>query len=279
MASSSDPAAAPPYRRPPARHASGRLPPRFPYGAVPNHVAIVMDGNGRWATRRGMRRTAGHEVGVHSLIDVIDGSLEVGIRHLTAYAFSTENWRRDSGEVADILEIIRRVAVERREELHEKGVWMRWSGNYLGRLWPSVASELRATEELTAHNNALLLTMCVDYGGRAEIADAARRLARDAVSGVVAPELVDERAFAHYLQWPDMPDVDLFIRSSGEQRVSNFLLWQSAYAEMVFPETLWPDFDRLDLWKAIEVYASRKRRFGVASANRLMIPASEGAAT
>jgi undecaprenyl diphosphate synthase len=154
-------------------------------------------------------------------------------------------------------DVIRR----RRDEMDAMGVRVRWAGRR-PRLWRSVIRELEIAEELTARNSVLTLTMCVNYGGRAEIADAARALARDAAAGRVDPERVDERVFARYLDEPEMPDVDLFLRSSGEQRTSNFLIWQSAYAEMVFLDTLFPDFDRLDLWRACEIYAARHRRFG-----------------
>jgi undecaprenyl diphosphate synthase len=195
------------------------------------------------------------------LFDVVSGAIELGVRHLSAYAFSTENWRRSPDEVRFLMGFNRDVIRRRRDEMNAMGVRVRWAGRR-PRLWRSVIRELEIAEELTASNSVLTLTMCVNYGGRAEIADAARALARDAVAGRVDPERVDERVFARYLDEPEMPDVDLFLRSSGEQRTSNFLIWQSAYAEMVFLDTLFPDFDRLDLWRACEIYAARHRRFG-----------------
>jgi undecaprenyl diphosphate synthase len=228
---------------------------------VPQHVAIVMDGNGRWANARGLPRTVGHEQGESSLFDVVEGAIEVGVRWLSAYAFSTENWKRSPDEVRFLMGFNRDVIRRRRDEMHEMGVRVRWAGRR-PRLWRSVIRELEIAEELTKHNRVLTLTMCVNYGGRAEIADAAAALARDVAAGRVNPAKVDERVLARYLDEPSMPDVDLFVRSSGEQRTSNFLLWQSAYAELVFQNTLWPDYDRRTLWAAIEEYASRDRRYG-----------------
>jgi undecaprenyl diphosphate synthase len=220
-----------------------------------------MDGNGRWAKQRGLPRTAGHEAGESSLFDVVEGAIEVGVKWLSAYAFSTENWRRSPDEVRFLMGFNRDVIRRRRDEMHAMGVRVRWAGRR-PRLWKSVIRELEIAEEMTRNNRVLTLTMCVNYGGRAEIADAAAALARDVAAGVVAPDRVSERVLARYLDEPEMPDVDLFIRSSGEQRTSNFLLWQSAYAELVFQNRLWPDYDRLDLWAAIEEYVRRERRYG-----------------
>jgi undecaprenyl diphosphate synthase len=223
-----------------------------------------MDGNGRWANQRGLPRTVGHEQGESSLFDVVEGAIEIGVRWLSAYAFSTENWRRSPDEVRFLMGFNRDVIRRRRDEMHEMGVRVRWAGRR-PRLWRSVIRELEIAEELTRSNRVLTLTMCVNYGGRAEIADAAAALARDVAAGLVNPSRVDERVLARYLDEPSMPDVDLFVRSSGEQRTSNFLLWQSAYAEMVFQNTLWPDYDRRTLWAAIEEYARRDRRYGGAA--------------
>jgi undecaprenyl diphosphate synthase len=220
-----------------------------------------MDGNGRWAKQRDLPRTAGHEAGEAALLDCVHGAIEVGVKHLSAYAFSTENWRRSPDEVKFLMGFNRDVIRRRRDEMNDLGVRVRWSGRSR-RLWRSVISELHEAEELTKSNSTLTLTMCVNYGGRAEIADAAAAIARDVAEGRLNPDRVDERTIARYLYEPNMPDVDLFVRSSGEQRTSNFLLWESAYAEMVFVDTLWPDFDRRNLWAACEVYASRDRRYG-----------------
>jgi trans,polycis-polyprenyl diphosphate synthase len=254
--------------RPPTPHPSGAQPPEIPAAVLPKHVAIVMDGNGRWAKDRGLPRTAGHEAGEAALLDVIHGAIEVGVTTLSAYAFSTENWKRSPDEVRFLMGFNRDVIRRRRDELDELGVRVRWAGRRR-RLWRSVISELEDAEERTKGNRTLTLQFCVNYGGRAEIADAAAAIARDAAEGRLKPESVDERTIARYLDEPDLPDVDLFVRSSGEQRTSNFLLWQSAYAELVFLDTLWPDFDRRDLWRAIEIYAARDRRYGGAKPNEV----------
>ena len=247
--------------RAPSRHPSGATPPVIPADLVPKHVAIVMDGNGRWAKDRGLPRTAGHEAGESSLFDVVEGAIEVGVKWVSAYAFSTENWKRSPDEVRFLMGFNRDVIRRRRDEMHELGVRVRWAGRR-PKLWRSVIAELEAAEELTRRNKVLTLTMCVNYGGRAEIVDAARALAADVAAGKLDPSRVDERVLTRYLDEPEMPDVDLFLRTSGEQRTSNFLLWQSAYAEMVFLDVLWPDVDRRDLWRACEIYASRDRRYG-----------------
>ena len=247
----------------PTPHPSGARPPPLPHEDVPGHVAIVMDGNGRWARQRGLPRTAGHEAGEAALFDVVEGAIEVGVRYVSAYAFSTENWKRSPDEVRFLMGFNRDVIRRRRDEMHELGVRVRWAGRPR-RLWRSVIRELETAEELTAGNDVLTLTMCVNYGGRAEIADAAAAIAREVAAGRLDPDRVDEKTVSRHLDEPDMPDVDLFIRSSGEQRTSNFLLWQSAYAELEFADTLWPDFDRRHLWKACESYAGRQRRFGSA---------------
>ena len=247
--------------RAPTPHPSGARPPRVPADLVPGHVAIVMDGNGRWAKPRGLTRTKGHEAGEAALLDVIHGAIELGIGHLSAYAFSTENWKRSPDEVRFLMGFNRDVIRRRRDELDAMGVRVRWAGRRR-RLWRSVIDELEEAERRTRDNRTLTLQFCVNYGGRAEIADAAAAIAVEVAAGRLDPNKVDERTIARHLYEPDLPDVDLFVRSSGEQRTSNFLLWQSAYAEMVFLDTLWPDFDRRDLWRAVEVYAARDRRYG-----------------
>ena len=244
---------------PPAPHPSGARPPSV--AAVPQHVAIVMDGNGRWAKQRGLPRTAGHEAGEASLLDVVHGALELGIPWISAYAFSTENWKRSPDEVRFLMGFNRDVIRRRRDELDALGVRVRWIGRER-RLWKSVIAELDEAVDRTRANRRLTLTMCVNYGGRAELADAMRDIAREVAAGRLDPEAVDERMLARHLYDPEMPDVDLFIRSSGEQRTSNFLPWQASYAELVFLDRLWPDFDRRDLWQAVEVFNARQRRFG-----------------
>ncbi|GAA1753485.1 isoprenyl transferase [Nostocoides vanveenii] len=247
--------------KPPFPHPSGARPPQFPAPALPKHVAIVMDGNGRWANQRGLPRTKGHEAGEAALLDVVAGAIEVGVTYLSAYAFSTENWKRSPDEVRFLMGFNRDVIRRRRDQLHEWGVRMRWVGQR-PRLWGSVIKELEIAQELTQHNTGVTLYFCVNYGGRAEIAAAARQLAERVAAGKLRPSSIDENLLARALPEPGMPDVDLFVRSSGEQRTSNFLLWQSAYAEMVFLDTLWPDFDRRDLWRAIDTYVQRDRRYG-----------------
>ena len=249
---------------PPPKHPSGAQPPKLPKNLIPKHVAVVMDGNGRWAQERGLPRTAGHEAGEASLLDCVHGALELGIGAVSAYAFSTENWRRSPEEVRFLMGFNRDVIRRRRDEMHELGVRIRWAGRR-PKLWRSVIKELEEAEKLTAKNSQLTLTMCVNYGGRAEIADAVQAISAKVASGQIQPSKITERMIAAHLDEPDMPDVDLFVRSSGEQRMSNFLLWQSAYAEFVFLDTLWPDFDRRQLWEACEIYAARNRRYGGAS--------------
>ncbi|HMM81944.1 MAG TPA: polyprenyl diphosphate synthase, partial [Terrimesophilobacter sp.] len=179
----------------------------------------------------------------------------------SVYAFSTENWKRSPDEVRFLMGFNRSVLHRRRDQLNDWGVRIRWAGRK-PRLWGSVIKELQFAEQLTSHNSVLTLTMCVNYGGRVEITDAVRALATEVAAGRLTPGGITERSIQRHLYTPDLPDVDLFVRSSGEQRTSNFLLWQSAYAEMVFLDTLWPDFTREDLWRAVEVYAARNRRFG-----------------
>jgi len=228
---------------------------------VPRAVAIVMDGNGRWANQRGLTRIEGHRAGEAALLDVVAGAIQIGVKHVSVYAFSTENWKRSPEEVRFLMGFNREVLHRRRDQLNEWGVRMRWVGRR-PRLWRSVIRELEVAQDLTRDNTGLTLYFCVNYGGRAEVADAVVRIAEDVRLGRLKPGGIDEKTIGRYLDEPDMPDVDLFVRSSGEQRTSNFLLWQSAYAEMVFLNTLWPDFDRRNLWEAIEIYASRDRRYG-----------------
>jgi undecaprenyl diphosphate synthase len=249
--------------RAPDPHPSGATPPDLPPELVPRHVAVIMDGNGRWANQRGLPRTAGHERGEQSLVEVVKGAIEIGVEAISAYAFSTENWSRSPDEVRFLMGFNRDVVRRRREELHELGVRVRWAGRER-RLWRSVIKELRVAEDLTRDNDVLTLTMCVNYGGRAEIADAARALAQDVAAGRVNADRIDERTFARYLYVPEVPDADMVWRTSGEERLSNFMLWQAAYSEMVFSNVLWPDVDRLVFWKAIEEYAKRDRRYGSA---------------
>jgi undecaprenyl diphosphate synthase len=245
--------------RKPEPHWSGAKPPTIDKSQIPRHVAVVMDGNGRWAKNKGLKRTEGHKAGEEPLFDMVEGAIEIGVKELSAYAFSTENWKRSPEEVRFLMGFNKEVLRRRRDQMNELGVRIKWVGQEK-KLWSSVVDELLEAEELTANNKVLTLNMCVNYGGRAEIVSAAEELARDFKRGKIAK--FDEKTFAKYLDLPT--DVDLFLRSSGEQRLSNFLPWQSAYAELVFMDVLWPDADRRTLWKAIEEYASRNRRFGKA---------------
>ena len=247
-------------RRPP-QHVSKASPPRIPADQLPNHVAIVMDGNGRWATQRGLHRTEGHKMGEAVLIDVTCGAIELGIKSLSVYAFSTENWKRSTDEVRFLMGFNRDVVRRRRIVLDQMGVNMRWVGSR-PRMWRSVIKEFEIAENMTLGNDTITINYCVNYGGRTEIAEAARKIGREVAAGRLDPERIGEATVADHLQRPDIPDVDLFIRTSGEQRASNFLLWQSAYAEYVFQDKLWPDYDRRDLWDACMQYADRNRRFG-----------------
>ena len=247
-------------RRPP-QHVSKAVPPAIPADQLPRHVAVVMDGNGRWATGRGLSRTEGHKMGEAVLIDVTCGAIELGIKHLSVYAFSTENWKRSTDEVRFLMGFNREVVCRRRENLDVMGVRMRWVGSR-ARMWRCVIKEFDIAEEMTLDNDVITVNYCVNYGGRAEIAEAAKQIARDAAAGRIDPERVGEATITGHLHRPDIPDVDLFIRTSGEQRSSNFMLWQAAYAEYVFQDKLWPDYDRRDLWAACEEYVHRNRRFG-----------------
>ena len=243
----------------PPPHPSGARPPRL--AVVPRHVAVVMDGNGRWANARGLPRVEGHRAGEATLMDVIAGALEIGVSELSAYAFSTENWKRSPAEVRFIMGFSRKVLRAQRDDLNAWGVRVRWVGR-TPRLWASVLKELRAAEDLTAGNSELVLNMCINYGGRAEIADATRAIAEDVAAGRLKASSINERTIQRYLYSPTMRDVDLFIRTGDEQRTSNFLMWSSSYAELYFSPLAWPDFNRTELWKACEAYAGRERRYG-----------------
>ncbi len=247
-------------RRPP-QHPSKAAPPAIPADQLPKHVAVVMDGNGRWATQRGLSRTEGHKMGEAVLIDVTCGAIELGIKHLSVYAFSTENWRRSADEVRFLMGFNREVVRRRRENLDIMGVKMRWVGSR-ARMWRSVMKEFEIAEAMTEANDVITVNYCVNYGGRAELVEAMRSIAREAAAGRIDPERIGESTITEHLHRPDIPDVDLFIRTSGEQRSSNFMLWQAAYAEYVFQDKLWPDYDRRDLWAACEEYVNRNRRFG-----------------
>ncbi len=229
---------------------------------VPGHVAIVMDGNGRWAERRGLKRTDGHAAGEEALFDTVEGALELGLSWLTVFAFSTENWRRPLDEVRFLMRFNESLLLRRRDEMHRRQVRVRFLGRRGGRVPGRLRRRIEETEELTRRNRRMTLSFAFNYGGRAEIVDAVRALAAEAADGKLDPERIDDKVLARRLYAPDMPDPDLVIRTSGEYRLSNFLLWESAYSELVFTDVLWPDFRRDDLFDAVRRYQGRRRRFG-----------------
>jgi undecaprenyl diphosphate synthase len=229
---------------------------------LPRHVAIVMDGNGRWAKQRGLKRTEGHAAGEHALFDTVEGALDIGLKWMTVFAFSTENWRRPVDEVRFLMNFNEGLLLRRRDELHELGVRVRFIGRRAGRVPGRLRRQIADAEELTRDNRALTLTFAFNYGGRAELVDAARAIGRDVAAGRLDPEKISDRTMARHLYAPDMPDPDLLVRTSGEYRISNYLLWELAYAELVFTDVLWPDFRREQLFEAIAEYQRRERRFG-----------------
>jgi undecaprenyl diphosphate synthase len=225
-----------------------------------------MDGNGRWARQRGLKRTQGHEAGEEALFEAVEGALELGIGYLTVYAFSTENWRRPLDEVRFLMNFNESILLRRRQELHERGVRIRFAGRRGGRVPPRVLRRMQESEELTGRNRTMTLVIALNYGGRAELADAARAIAREVAEGRLDPEKVDEKSVARHLYLPDVPDPDMLVRTSGEYRLSNYLLWQLAYAELYVTPVLWPDFTRRHLFEAIIEFQRRDRRFGRVSA-------------
>jgi undecaprenyl diphosphate synthase len=229
---------------------------------IPPHVAIVMDGNGRWAEQRGLPRTEGHGAGEEALWDTVQGAVAVGVRWLTVFAFSTENWRRPPGEVRYLMNFNRSLLRRRRDELHRMNVRIRFIGRRNWRVPRSVLKEIRAAEELTASNTGTTLSIAFNYGGRAEIVDAVKDLAREVRAGTLRPDRITEDTIAERLYAADMPPPDLLIRTSGEQRISNFLVWEVAYSELWFTPVFWPDFDRELLYEAIRDFQKRSRRFG-----------------
>ena len=228
---------------------------------VPRHVGCVMDGNGRWARARGLPRTAGHAAGEEAMLEAIDAALEVGVGWLSMYAFSTENWRRPADEVRFLMNFNEGILLRNRDDLHKKGVRIRFAGRRDWRVPRRLLRNMDDAIAMTTHNRTMTLTICFNYGGRAEIVDAVRRLVEDGVSA----SQVNERAIRSRLYFPDMPDPDLVLRTSGEHRIANFLLWELAYSELVFADVLWPDFRREHLFEAIREFQRRDRRYGGAS--------------
>jgi undecaprenyl diphosphate synthase len=229
---------------------------------IPQHVAIVMDGNGRWAAQRGLPRTKGHEAGERALYDVVEGGLEIDLPYLTVYAFSTENWDRPASEVRFLMNFNRALIRKRRDELDERGVRIRFLGRRDWRLPRSVQREMEAAERQTVANTRMQLVVALNYGGRTEVIDAVKRLVEDHDAGRLRGERIGTKSISRRLYLPDLPEPDLLIRTSGEMRTSNFLLWQAAYAELLFTPVLWPDFNREHLFEAIRDYQKRDRRFG-----------------
>jgi undecaprenyl diphosphate synthase len=238
----------------PVTSLSSALPP-------PVHVAIVMDGNGRWAKARGLPRTAGHRRGAEAVRQAVRSAIELGVSYLTLFGFSSENWRRPAAEIDDLMGLLRLYLRGEVAELHRNGVRLRIIGDR-GRLAPDIVKLIENAEALTADNRALVLTVALSYGGRQDIVQAARQLAEEARIGRLEPGKIDEATLASRLWTAEIPDPDLVIRTSGERRLSNFLLWQSAYAEFVYLETLWPDFGKADFEHAILEYHGRERRYG-----------------
>lgn len=230
----------------------------------PVHVAIIMDGNGRWAQARGLPRTVGHRQGAEAVRRTVSCARNLGISYLTLYGFSSENWKRSAAEIGDLMGLLRLYLRSEIAELHKNGIRLKVIGNR-ERLDPDIVALIEDAERRTGSNTALNLTVALSYGSRSEIAMAARRLAEQAVAARLDPADIDMEMFARHLETVGMPDPDLVIRTSGEKRLSNFLLWQSAYAELVFVDTLWPDFDERDLENAIQEFHRRERRYGTAS--------------
>lgn len=230
-------------------------------GNIPRHVAIIMDGNGRWATKRGLPRSAGHRAGMEALRDLITASSELGIEALTLYAFSTENWKRPRDEVGTLFSLVVEYFNREISELHEKGVRIRVLGD-MSRVPQKARAALMRAEDMTHDNRGLKLNLAINYGARAELVRAARALAEDVSNSGMAPDAIDEAAVLSRLYTSGQPDVDLLIRTGGEMRLSNFLLYQSAYAELLFTDTLFPDFDKAHYLDAIREFQGRSRRFG-----------------
>ncbi|MBI2169052.1 MAG: di-trans,poly-cis-decaprenylcistransferase [Actinobacteria bacterium] len=221
-----------------------------------------MDGNGRWARQRGLPRVDGHAAGEDALFDTVEGALALGLGWLTVFAFSTENWRRPLDEVRFLMDFNEGILVRHRDDLHARGVRMRFMGRRAGRVPRRVLRRMEETEALTRRNRGMTLTIAFNYGGRAEIVDAARSLAAEVAAGRLEPDRIDEARVRRALYAPDMPDPDLVIRTSGESRISNFLLWEAAYSELFFTDVLWPDFRRDHLFEAVRDFQRRERRFG-----------------
>ncbi len=232
---------------------------------IPAHVALVMDGNGRWAQRRGLKRTEGHAAGEEALFDTVNGGLDLGLGWMTVYAFSTDNWRRPLDEVRFLMNFNESLLLRRRDELNDLGVRIRFIGRRTGRVPGRLRKRIEEAEDLTRSNRRMTLTFAFNYGGRAELVDAVQAIAAEVKAGRLDPRKINDKVIARHLYAPDMPDPDLLVRTSGEYRVSNYLLWESAYSEFVFTDVLWPDFRREHLFDAVREFQRRNRRFGAVS--------------
>lgn len=235
--------------------------PDVPVEKIPSSIGIIMDGNGRWAQRAGWERIRGHTAGIDSVRDVARAAARLGVDELTLYAFSVENWKRPRREVEYLMRLLRKFAIDERPEIMSNGLRFRTIGR-IAELPQKTLKELRQTEEMSASNDGMVLRLALSYGGRAELVDAVKAIGRKVAAGELDPEAVDEALLHDHLYDPSMRDVDLVIRTAGEMRISNFLLWQISYAELVVTETLWPEFRREHLFDAIRTYAGRERRFG-----------------
>lgn len=227
---------------------------------IPAHIGIIMDGNGRWAKQRGSSRIKGHQEGARRVKTIVRYADDLGVKHVSLYAFSVENWARPSFEVSALMKLIKAYIVREREDLHAEGVKFKLVGR-LSELAPEIVKEADISTRLMENNKGLSLNLCINYGGRAEIVDAVKAIMKEGIS----PDQVTEETIQQHLYWPEIPDVDLMIRTSGEMRTSNFHLWRSAYSELFFSKALWPDFDEVELLKAILTYQGRERRFGLTS--------------
>jgi undecaprenyl diphosphate synthase len=242
---------------------SGAAAPR----SVPRHIAIIMDGNGRWAKAHGLPRIAGHQRGAEAARRTVVAAVELGVPYLTLFGFSSENWKRPMAEIQDLMTLLRHYLRGELAELHRNGARLKVIGD-LDRLDPDIISLIEDAEAMTRDNDRIILTMALSYGGRAEIVAAVRAIVGQVMSGSLAAEAIDEKCFSAHLFTAALPDPDLLIRTSGEQRISNFMLWQSAYSELVFTKTLWPDFSKSDLQQAIDEFCGRERRYGASVGSR-----------
>ncbi|MDH6135191.1 undecaprenyl diphosphate synthase [Kitasatospora sp. MAA4] len=235
--------------------------PTLPPDRIPAHVALVMDGNGRWAEQRGLARSEGHRTALARMFEIVDGALAIGVTNLSVFAFSSENWQRSTDEVTGLLQCCKDGAQERIGEILTRGIRFRWCGLPEG-MPDDLVESLHMLEAVTASGTAITCNLCFNYGGRADIVQAARTAMHQAQTGQLHAEDLDETTLGRFMLTAGLPDVDLLIRTGGEQRLSNFMLWQSAYAEIEFSPHLWPDYTRQHLWEAIDTYTHRNRRFG-----------------